>query len=54
MDSEAWAGAAAIASIALAFAMDYTAKAWFAHRERMAKIQRGTDPDQRGQTDAAK
>ena len=41
-----WAAATAIASIALACAIYYTATAWFAHRERMAKIERGIDPDQ--------
>jgi hypothetical protein len=43
--SEAWAAAAAIGSIALACAIYYTVTAWFAHRERMAKIQHGIDPD---------
>jgi hypothetical protein len=43
----AWAGAAAVASIALACAIYYTATAWFEHRERMAKIQQGIDPDPR-------
>jgi hypothetical protein len=41
----AWAGAAAVASIALACAIYYTSTAWFEHRERMAKIQQGIDPD---------
>lgn len=40
-----WAGAIAIASIAFAFAIYHTATAWFSHRERMAKIQQGIDPD---------
>jgi hypothetical protein len=35
----------AIASIAIALAIYHTAQAWFTHRERMAKIQRGIDPD---------
>lgn len=38
------AAALAISSIAFAFAIYYTASAWFAHRERMAKIERGMDP----------
>ena len=46
--SEAWAPALALGSIAFAFAVYYTAMAWFTHRERMAKIQRGIDPDQTG------
>jgi len=40
-----WAGSAAIASIAFACVVYYTATAWFAHRERMAKIEKGIDPD---------
>lgn len=40
-----WAPAAAIASIAFACAIYYTSKAWFTHRERMAKIEKGIDPD---------
>ena len=42
---QAWAGAATVASIAFACAIYYTAAAWFEHRERMAKIQQGIDPD---------
>jgi hypothetical protein len=41
-----WSAAAAIAAIALACTIFYTAKAWFTHRERMAKIERGIDPDE--------
>jgi hypothetical protein len=44
MGHEAWALTAAIASVALACAVYYTATAWFEHRERMAKIQYGIDP----------
>ena len=50
----AWAGAAATASIALACAVYYTAAAWFTHRERMAKIQHGIDPDQPAQKTISK
>jgi hypothetical protein len=39
------AAAFAISSIAFALAIYYTATAWFKHRERMAKIERGIDPD---------
>lgn len=49
-----WAPAAAIASIALACTIYYSLKAWFAHRERMAKIQKGIDPDERSPKDALK
>jgi hypothetical protein len=42
--SQAWAGAAMFAAIAFALAIYHTALAWFAHRERMAKIQNGIDP----------
>jgi ribosomal protein L7/L12 len=41
----AWASAAAVSVIAVACAVYYTAVAWFAHRERMAKIEHGLDPD---------
>lgn len=41
-----WPGAVAIASAVFALAIFYTATAWFKHRERMAKIQQGIDPDQ--------
>lgn len=43
---DSWAGAVAIASIAFAIAIYHTVTAWLAHRERMAKIERGIDPDQ--------
>jgi hypothetical protein len=43
MLSEAWAGAAVVASIAFSCAIYYTAAAWFAHREQMARIERGID-----------
>ncbi|HBI42725.1 MAG TPA: hypothetical protein DDY78_07695 [Planctomycetales bacterium] len=46
MATESWAGAAVVASIAFACAIYYIATAWFAHRERMAKIQQGIDPNQ--------
>ncbi len=49
MESDAWgdwALAATIASIAVSCAVYYTAQGWFAHRERMAKIEQGKDPDQ--------
>jgi hypothetical protein len=39
-----WAGAFAFASLCFACAIYYTATAWFAHRERMAKIEKGIDP----------
>jgi hypothetical protein len=51
MSSE-WDLAFMVASVALAVTIVYTAKAWFAHRERMAKIQRGMDPDQPLKKDA--
>lgn len=54
MATEAWASAAAVASIALSCAIYYTTTAWFAHRERMAKIEQGIDPDQEVQKDAPK
>ncbi len=44
MGNETWAGAMAIAAIAMACAIYYTATSWFEHRERMAKIQQGIDP----------
>jgi ribosomal protein L7/L12 len=40
-----WATAVAIASVAFALAVYYTATAWFKHRERMAEIQHGIAPD---------
>jgi hypothetical protein len=43
--NDSWAGAATIASVALALAIYFTATAWFKHRERMAKIEHGLDPD---------
>jgi hypothetical protein len=36
----AWPEAPGVASIALAITIFHTAKAWFSHRERMAKIQK--------------
>jgi hypothetical protein len=48
--NENWPVAAAVAAIAFSCAIYYTAAAWFAHRERMAKIQHGIDPDGRGKT----
>jgi hypothetical protein len=50
MEHEAWAGTVAVASIALACAVYYTATAWFEHRERMAKIQQGIDTDDKDAT----
>lgn len=41
-----WAGAVCIASVAIGCTVYYTAQAWFAHRERMAKIEKGINPDQ--------
>ncbi len=45
MGTDSWAATAAVAVIALACAIYYTATAWFEHRERMAKIEHGKDPD---------
>ena len=45
--ADSWATAVTIAAVAFACAIYYTATAWFAHRERMAKIQQGINPDQR-------
>jgi hypothetical protein len=39
------ATAAVAAVIAVGCTIYYTANAWFAHRERMAKIEKGIDPD---------
>jgi hypothetical protein len=47
-------GAAAIASIAFAIAINCTAVAFFTHRERMAKIEKCIDPDQPAPKDAPK
>lgn len=44
MDSS-WAASAAIASIAITCCVYYSLHAWFDHRERLAKIDRGIDPD---------
>lgn len=44
MSSE-WATAAMVAAIALGCTIYYTTQAWFQHRERMAKIEKGIDPD---------
>lgn len=49
LEREPWALAVAIASIALAVAFYATTKAWFAHRERMARIEKCTDSNQAGQ-----
>lgn len=49
-----WAGAATVASIAFACVIYYTVTAWFTHRERMAKIQKGIDPDKPSPKDALK
>jgi len=46
--SQAWAVGMAIALIAFAFAAYYISAAWFTHREWLAKIQQGIDPDQPG------
>ena len=54
MTTDMWALAAMIAAGAFAFAGYETARAWFKHRERMAKIERGIDPDQAAQEDAPK
>ena len=43
-----WACAAMAASAACACVVYYTMIAWFAHRERMAKIQQGGDPNRVG------
>jgi hypothetical protein len=45
LGNEPWALALAIASMALALAFYWTAKAWFRHRERMARLEKGIDPD---------
>jgi hypothetical protein len=44
--NESCAGAAAVAAMALAGAFYFTATSWFKHRERMAMIERGLNPDQ--------
>ena len=54
MAHEAWAGTVAIASIALACAVYYTATAWFEHRERMARIQQGIDKGDKDNTKESK
>jgi hypothetical protein len=46
MNGSEWPVAAAVAAIAFSFAIYYTAIAWFEHRERMAKIQKGGDLNQ--------
>jgi len=46
MATDSWAAAVPMAAIAFACAIYFTATAWFAHRERMAKIQQGIDPNQ--------
>jgi hypothetical protein len=54
MPFDSWPTAVGIAAIALAIAFYQTATAWFAHRERMAKIQQGLDPENPPQKNAAK
>jgi hypothetical protein len=49
-----WPAAIAVASIAFACAIYYTVSAWFTHRERMAKIQQGINPDLPAEKDASK
>ena len=49
-----WPYAFAVASLAFAFAIYFSLKAWFAHRERMAKIEKGIDPDEPSPKDASK
>ena len=44
-----WPTGLAVCAIAIAMGIYYTATAWFTHRERMAKIQMGIDPDHEGQ-----
>jgi hypothetical protein len=44
--NENWAGSAALAAIAFALAIYFTATGWFKHRERMAMIERGLNPNQ--------
>jgi hypothetical protein len=39
-----WASSSVIMSIVVACTIYYTIKAWFTHRERMAKIEKGIDP----------
>lgn len=40
-----WAAAVVVASIAMGFTIYHTATAWFTHKERLAKIEKGIDPD---------
>ncbi len=40
-----WAGALALGAMAIAAALYFSAQAWFKHRERMAMIERGLNPD---------
>ncbi len=49
-----WAGAVVVASVAFSFTFYHTALAWFAHRERLAKIQLGINPDQPTQKEASR
>jgi len=51
---ENWPAAMMVAAIAFACSIIYTATAWFAHRERMAKIQMGIDPDEPIPNDSSK
>jgi ribosomal protein L7/L12 len=44
--NESWAVPAAVAAVAVCCAIYYTATAWFKHRERMAMIEQGLNPDQ--------
>lgn len=45
--AEGWAFAVTVAAVAFALAIYSTATAWFRHRERMALIEHGIDPDHR-------
>ena len=45
LERDPMAYALVISSIVLSIAFYYTATAWFQHRERIAKIEKGIDPD---------
>ena len=47
MPTETWVGAAGFIALVLGFTVYYTAVAWFEHREKMAKIHQGIDPDKK-------
>ncbi len=49
-----WAAAVAIASVAFSLTIYHTALALFAHRERLARIQQGMNPDQPTQKEVFK